>query len=359
MRAQPAPRIIPAMQRSTSMPHFGGADGSSAAAAPAANPSTPIRRPSPSGVSPDAKRPPPLSAMTMPNGPLMDLGELNSAMYDLQRKFGGIEEWAKVMNDAITDHAGHLDKNNKRLDVIREGQAAVRTHHEQLGKDVVAVMTRFQNNDDDLKAHVASCVQLLEEEVEKLKSIHGEAQRDLVKLLDDKVREMEGDIGKFKAAVSAAAPSDSAAPLALRLGNVEGSLAALVARADAADVVAAASVAAAAAAATRDQVVEAMLRDLNARMGTACAGGPSTAPAGGQNGADPVAGGNDVWSRFTARQRNNNDQQQQPQQLPQEYDIGSPGQPRQPPQQPTTTTTIGKKVCYGFEDCPTREVSIR
>ena len=65
----------------------------------------------------------------------------------------------------------------------------------------------------------------------KLKGIHGEAQRDFVKLLDDKVREMEGDIGKFKAAVSAAAPSDSAAPLALRLGSVEGSLAALVARA--------------------------------------------------------------------------------------------------------------------------------
>ena len=59
-----------------------------------------------------------------------------------------------------------------------------------------------------------------------------------------------------------------------------------MARADAADAAAAASVAAAAAAADRDQVVEATLRDLNARMGTASAGGPSTAPAGGQNGAD-------------------------------------------------------------------------
>ena len=128
---------------------------------------------------------------------------------------------------------------------------------------------------------MASCVQLLGEEVEKLKSIHGAAQRDLVKLLDDKVREMEGDIRKFKAAVSAAAPSDSAAPLAFRLGNVEGSLVALVARADAADVAAAALVAAVAAADTRDQVVEATLRDLNARMATSSAGASSTAPAGG------------------------------------------------------------------------------
>ena len=193
--------------------------------------------------------------MAMPNGPLMDQGELNSAMYDLQRKFGGIEEWAKVVNDAITDHAGRLDKNNERLDVIRQGQAAVRTHHEQLGKDVVEVMARVQNNDDDLKAQVASCVQFLGDEVEKLKGIHDQAQNNLVKFLDDKVRAMEDDIAKFKTAVGAAAPSDSAAPLALRLSSVEGSLAALVARADAADVAAAASVAAAAAAAARDQVI--------------------------------------------------------------------------------------------------------
>ena len=72
--------------------------------------------------------------MTMPNGPLMDQGALNAAVYDLQRKFGGIEEWAANVNDSITDYATHLDNNNERLDVIRQGQAAVRTHHEQLGK---------------------------------------------------------------------------------------------------------------------------------------------------------------------------------------------------------------------------------
>ena len=283
--------------------------------------------------------------MTIPNGPLFDQGALNAEVYDLQRKFGGIEEWAAIVNDSITDHAKHPDNNNERLDAIRQGQAAMRTHHEQLGKDVLEVMTRVQNNDDELKARVASCIQLLGDEVEKFKGAQVEAQRDLVKLLDGKVREMESNIEKFKAAVSAGAPADSSAPLALRLGNVESNLATLVARADAADAAAAASVAAAAAAAARDQIVEATLRDLNARMGTASAGASSTAPAGGQNGTDPMAGGNDAWSRFTASQQGSNDQQRQPQQRPQEHDIGSPGQPRQPPQQPTTTTTtIGKRL---------------
>ena len=76
-----------------------------------------------------------------------------------------------------------------------------------------------------------------------------------VQLLDGEVCEMESNIENFKAAVNAAAPADSGAPLALRLGNVDGGLATLVARADAADVAAAASVAAAAAAAARDQIV--------------------------------------------------------------------------------------------------------
>jgi hypothetical protein len=44
-----------------------------------------------------------------------------------------------------------------------------------------------------------------------------------LKLLNGKVREMAADIRIFKAAVSAAAPSDSSAPLALRLGNVDSS----------------------------------------------------------------------------------------------------------------------------------------
>ena len=52
----------------------------------------------------------------------MDQGALNSAVYDLQRNFGGIEEWAKIVNDSITDHATHLDKNNERFNVIRQAK---------------------------------------------------------------------------------------------------------------------------------------------------------------------------------------------------------------------------------------------
>ena len=131
------------MQRSTSTPQGGGAVG-----AAAATPATPLRRPGTSGASPDAKRPAPLSAITVLNGSLMDQGALHAAVCDLQRKFSGFEEWAAILNDSITDHATHLDNNNERLDVIRQGQAAVRAHHEQLGKDVLEVMARVQNNDD-------------------------------------------------------------------------------------------------------------------------------------------------------------------------------------------------------------------
>ena len=90
--------------------------------------------------------------MTTPNGPLMDQGAFNAAVYDMQHKFPGIETWATVVNDAITGHADHIDHSTARLESFHSGMASARLRHDQLSKDVVEVMTRMQTNDDELKA---------------------------------------------------------------------------------------------------------------------------------------------------------------------------------------------------------------
>ena len=218
-----------------------------------------------------------------------------------------------MVNESITDHAAHIDHTGERLEIMPRPVRSPLAPR-AVGQGRVGSYVEGPVNDDELKAQVASRVQFLGDEFEKLKTVQVEAQRDLVKLLDGRVREMESNIEKFKAAVGAAAPADSSVPMALRLGNVESTVATLVARADAADVAAAASVAATAAAAARDQIVEATFRDLNAPMGSASAGGPPPSGQAGasndQSGTDPMAGGNDTWARLAAGQRRDKDQQQ-------------------------------------------------
>ena len=107
-----------------------------------------------------------------------------------------------MVNEAITDHAGHIDHLTARLGSFHSVMASGRPRHDQLGKDVVEVMTRVQTNDDKLKEQVASCVQLFDDEIDKMKGIHTVAQKRVVILLDGKVREMEASIQALKAAAS-------------------------------------------------------------------------------------------------------------------------------------------------------------
>ena len=79
--------------------------------------------------------------MTTLNGPLMDQVARNVADYDLQRKFGVIETWAVVLNESITDHAGHIDHATARLQNFHSGQVSMRSNHDQLSKDVKEVMS--------------------------------------------------------------------------------------------------------------------------------------------------------------------------------------------------------------------------
>ena len=85
-----------------------------------------------------------------------------------------------------------------RAESFLSGMASAHLCHDQLGKDVVEVMTRVQNKDDELKAQLASCVQLLGVEFEKFKSVRVEAPQTVVQLLDSKVREMQASIKAFK-----------------------------------------------------------------------------------------------------------------------------------------------------------------
>ena len=137
-----------------------------------------------------------------------------------------------------------------------------------------------------------------------MKQIHIDAQKQVVGLLDGKVPEMEASIMVFKSAASSLGSADTGA-FAVRVTGVESRLAALSARADAADAAATTAAAAAAAAFARDQALEMTLRELSARVGST-GGAPRAAPAnGGQqgDGGDPMSGGNDAWSWCTANHR--------------------------------------------------------
>ena len=50
-----------------------------------------------------------------PDGPTMNVDQLNAVVYTLQRQMAAMDPWANGVNAALGDHAGHI---NHRATVV-------------------------------------------------------------------------------------------------------------------------------------------------------------------------------------------------------------------------------------------------
>ena len=166
-----------------------------------AGPATPTRRPAeaPTGASPPAKRPVALVVAQGVAGAaeagLMDQTQISMAIRDLQQKFASIESWAVTVNDSVTDHAGHIDHQKARIESFALHGRTVTTKISETTADVKEFARQAVENDSAAKAAIASVVELLGNEVEKLKQYTrdaGLALENRVNLLEGKARDTPG-----------------------------------------------------------------------------------------------------------------------------------------------------------------------
>ena len=139
-----------------------------ASVAPA--PMTPASRPVTStGQTPSAKRPATLASMALSGsstaGPQLDPDALNQFLYALHYKVEAVEKWAVVVNDSITDHATHIDETRARatrsFSLVSDEINKLRSSAATGESDTRTVMKMVQDNDDALKASIASVVQMI------------------------------------------------------------------------------------------------------------------------------------------------------------------------------------------------------
>ena len=68
------------------------------------------------GSSPNAKRPATIDPVTTSDGPQLDGAAASRAIYELQRKFTAIENWANGVNANSADHATHIDSLRDKVE---------------------------------------------------------------------------------------------------------------------------------------------------------------------------------------------------------------------------------------------------
>ena len=151
---------------------------------PATQPSSSAAAAGPSAAtgtgSPAAKRPALIAAMHGMTGPLMDAATMNQFMYNLHYKVEAMEQWAATVNDAVTDHAVHIDNaKGKSVNAFR----ACATNE----SDTRKVMEMVQANDDALKARIESVITQLDASVVQSKA----DMQQLTGTVDTKIRELQ------------------------------------------------------------------------------------------------------------------------------------------------------------------------
>ena len=105
----------------------------------------------------------------------MDQTQISMAIRDLQLKFTNIETWATTVNDSITDHAGHIDHQKVRIESFSAHGRTVTSKISEITADVKEFARQAVENDTTSKASIASVVELLGNEVEKLKQFTRDA----------------------------------------------------------------------------------------------------------------------------------------------------------------------------------------
>ena len=155
-------------------------DGAAAAAAPA-TPGPKRSGTAPTGMTPEAKRAANLVVMQAPDGPLMDQGELNAAVYRMQRQLAAVDKWIGEAQPAIEDHAQRFDslkpvlsEHAARLDLgaddLKELLTRVSANDAELKKNLGEMSVVIENNDLSLKGQLDQCVEANDQ---KLKQVEG------------------------------------------------------------------------------------------------------------------------------------------------------------------------------------------
>ena len=208
----------------------------------APSPSTPTRRPMDpgSGSSPPAKRLELLQPVTGPDGPVMDHGGLSRAIYELDRKFQSIENWAKKVNEAVGEHANQIDTcaQRTRNQATHASNIAVKIPQleakiGQVASDLAEAARQTIENDGKVKGiidandgKVKGIVEQMNLDIGKLKELESAARGDLSADLGRKINEVDGALQQMKAAVASASGSTPEA-YAVRLSGIESSVGAL------------------------------------------------------------------------------------------------------------------------------------
>ena len=123
-----------------------------------ANLATPTRRPAPGGISstPNAKRPTSIQLDLTPDGPLMDQATMSAAIYEIQRRLAPMESWSTTVQDALGNHAGHIDQARANIEsmlafAIKSEEQAGKAERDQIRADLVMACERVNANDAAIK----------------------------------------------------------------------------------------------------------------------------------------------------------------------------------------------------------------
>ena len=85
------------------------------------------------------KRPQTMELVMTPDGPTMNVDQLNAAVYTLQRQMAAMEPWDNGVNAALGDHAGHLDYCATVVEAQRVHMVKAEEDHNQRRADVSKV----------------------------------------------------------------------------------------------------------------------------------------------------------------------------------------------------------------------------
>ena len=78
---------------------------------------TPIRERDPCAArATGGERPAPIDVVTSPYGPEMPFAIISKTLYAMQCKLESMETWAGTINDALADHADHIDLHVATVD---------------------------------------------------------------------------------------------------------------------------------------------------------------------------------------------------------------------------------------------------
>ena len=275
---------------------------------------TPQRRrsddmdPSEPPASPPAKRVGMPTPVVTPDGPDMDHGQLSKAIYVLNRQFASMEQWALVVNDAIGDHAQRIDHNGDRA--RNQGKLGAELNLKmsklegkvpQIESDLREAARQTVENDAGLKSIVAQ----MAEDMKKLKELEEQARSSTAGELGRKINDLDNAFSAMKAAVASGGGSTPEG-YAVRLTGVESNLGAVDKKIEEVKQQMAATgaeVGRIAAETSRLAQVEPMLVELTAafsRLENATATSAAGQATHGYQSGDPMANGNDAWSRARA-----------------------------------------------------------